>query len=95
MEAATNYPAWEAGWAPEAWWATKLWRNHKLNHAEYLALSVRLRDGHDRRKASVEAVIAAETVASTERERALAREALAATARPFRPLPDRIQSWRL
>ena len=52
----TNYPAWDSQWVPEAWWAVALWRQHKLDHAQYLALSVRLRDGHDKRRANCEIV---------------------------------------
>ena len=74
---------------------TKLWRGHKLSHVGYLALSSRLRDGHGRRKACVDAVIATGSAANAQRERALARKAIAQTSKPFRPLSDQIQAWRL
>ena len=51
LESATNCPPWDGDWIPEAWWVTSLWKQHKLDHDSYLALSLKLRDGHDRRKA--------------------------------------------
>ena len=53
---ATNYPPWAGEWAPDASWVTSLWKQHKLTHEQYLLLSAKLRDGHDRRRKDVEAV---------------------------------------
>ena len=65
----TNYPPWAGLWVPEAWWVTNLWKQHKLSHRDYLALSARLREGHDKRKACVEAVIATESQFAHDEER--------------------------
>ena len=90
----TNYPAWKQ-WVPEEAWARKRWEEHKLNHAAYLELSVRLRDGHERRKASVDAVVAAERETAVQAERAEARRVLAVSQKPFKPLPDKLQAWNV
>ena len=45
----SNYKPWVDNWVPEAWWVVSLWKQHKLEHDAYLRLSVKLRDGHDRR----------------------------------------------
>ena len=92
---ATNYAAWEADWIPEVWWVTKLWKHHKLSHEAYLALSIKLRDGHDRRKACVEAIIAAESALSHSLEQSMAREAIAKRALPFKPLPAEIERFKM
>lgn len=93
--AATNYPAWGGLWAPDAAWVVSLWRHHKLDHAAFLALSVKLRDGHDRRKACADMVLASETTAGYAEERAAAKKLIQASAKPFKPLPDDIQQWKL
>ena len=56
----TTVEPWVA-YTPEAWWVTRLWKAHKVEHCGYLSLSSRLRDGHARRKADVEAVLSLET----------------------------------
>ena len=91
----TNYAPWVAGWAPEPWWVTKLWRVHKLDHNQYKFLSVQLRDGHDRRKACVDAVEMSESSIAFQTEREAARLAVAATARPFKPLDPDIERWKM
>ena len=93
--AATNYPAWGGLWAPDAAWVVSLWRQHKVDHATYLALSLKLREGHDRRKACVDVVMASETAAECAEERAAAKRLIQTTAKPFKPLPDAIQRWKL
>ena len=95
LHSATDYGPWEGQWIPEAAWVVSLWKQHKLSHSTYLALSVKLRDGHDRRKACVESVIAAESAVAYANERAEARALLAKTAKLFKPLPDAIQIWKL
>lgn len=95
LHAATDYAPWGGEWVPEAAWVTALWKQHKLGNEAYLELSVKLRDGHDRRKACVESVIASEAETKYAAERAEARKLLAKTAKPFKPLPDKIQVWRL
>ena len=91
----TNYPPWVAGWAPEPWWITKLWRVHKLDHAQYRFLSTQLRDGHDRRKACLESVEVSESSSAFIAEREAARIALAAKALPFKPLHYIIERWKM
>jgi hypothetical protein len=88
----TTVPPWEA-YTPEAWWALRLWKAHKLGHEKFLALSARLRDGHSRRKADAEAVMAWE---ATDRARKRQREALELMQprkRPFRVFPP-VEVWR-
>jgi hypothetical protein len=91
----TNYPAWGGVWVPEAMWVTSLWKQHKLCHEAYLALSVKLRSGHDRRRADVVAVMQAESAQSFLADQTAARKLIAAASKPFKPLPDKIQQWRL
>ena len=95
LYSATNYPPWGGLWAPDAAWVTSLWRQHKIDHAAFLTLSAKLREGHDRRKACVEAVVASEAAAEYASERAEARKLIQATAKPFKPMPDEIQRWML
>ena len=93
LEVSTNYPPFTGIWAPEAWWVTSLWKAHKLDHQSYLHLSAQLRDGHDRRKANVEAVIATETFQQHAAERRAALDAINARAQPFKPLQPEIEAW--
>ena len=88
---ATNYPAWGGIWVPDAQWVVSLWRQHKLDHEGFMALSVKLRDGHDRRKAVADAVRSSETKATMAVEKEVARQLIALKAKPFKPLPDRVQ----
>ena len=60
-----------------------------------MRLSVKLRVDHEKRKACVDAVIAAETALAYEEEQKQARELIAAGAKPFKPIPDAIQQWQL
>jgi hypothetical protein len=90
----TNYPPWRL-WAPEASWVVSLWKQHKLSHDAYRQLSVKLRDGHDRRKACVDAVEIAERSAAFAQERTWAREQLRMKALPFKPLPWQIEAWMM
>ena len=90
----TNYPPWEGQWVPDAAWVVSLYRQHKLGHDAYMRLSARLRDGHDRRKAAVEAVRATEATFAFQEERAWARRALLAQSLPFKPLCEEIVQWR-
>lgn len=90
----TNYPPWQGDWAPEAWWIVALWRQHKIGHERFLELSALSRDGHDRRKACVEAVVATESRLAHEAERAAARKLISSRALPFKPLPGDILQWR-
>lgn len=69
-------------------------RQHKLDHHDYLILSAKLRDGHDRRKACVEAVIATESAMLYAEERRLVRQQLAATALPFKPVSVDVVAWK-
>ena len=92
---ASNYWAWSGAWVPEAAWVNNLWRQHKLSHRTYLSLSVKLQEGHDRRKACVEAVIAAEAAEAYRDEQAEARRLIALKQRPFKPMPDSVQQWKL
>ena len=91
----TNYPAWAGGWVPDAAWVVGLYRQHKLGHARYLQLSALLRDGHERRKASVEAARATEAEHAFEQERAWAREHILAKALPFKPLVPEVERWMM
>ena len=90
----SNYSPWESSWVPETHWVTALYRQHKLGHDAYLLLSARLREGHDRRRAAVEAVRATEASAAFVVERAWARKQLQAKALPFKPLCPQIEAWR-
>ena len=92
---ATNYPPWGGLWAPDASWVVGLWKQHKLGHDAFRQLSVKLRDGHDRRKACVDAVQIAESSAAFAEERAWARERLREKALPFKPLPWQIEAWMM
>jgi len=69
----SNYLPWTGRWVPDAHWCAALWRQHKLSHEEYLKLSVKLREGHLRRKADVEAVVAAEADLEYHQEQEQAR----------------------
>ena len=89
----TNYPAWTGAWVPDAAWVVGLCRQHKLGHAQYIHLSALLRDGHERRKASVEAVRATEAEHAFEKERAWARGQIMAKALPFKPLHPEVERW--
>ena len=91
----TNYPPWEGLWAPDPAWVVGLYKQHKLSHDAYLRLSMKLRDGHDRRMASVLAVRKSESAFAFDEERTLARRAILAKARPFKPLPWQIEGWRM
>lgn len=93
VRSATNYPPWEGVWVPDVSWVLSLYRQHKLDHDMYLSLSAKLRDGHDRRKASVEAVRASEAAKMFEEEKAWARCQLAAKAKPFKPLCPLLEAW--
>ena len=95
LESATNYAPWENDWIPEAWWATALWKQHKLDHETYLRISMQLRDGHDRRKACVDAVIAAESAVAHADEQAAARQAIARRSLPFKPLHPDIERFKM
>ena len=95
VNADTNYQPWVAGWAPEPWWVTKLWRLHKLDHAQYRHLSAQLRDGHDRRKACLEAVEISESSSAFIAERDEAKRFLAGKARPFKPLSPDEEGWKM
>jgi hypothetical protein len=91
----SNYAAWEAGWVPEAQWVTSLWKKHKISTDTYLALSLQLRDQHDRRKVMAEVVMADTSQAAHQEESDLALFLIGRTAKPFKPLPDVVQEWRL
>ena len=91
----TNYPPWQGGWVPDVAWVVSLYRQHKLGHDAYLRLSARLRDGHDRRKAAVEAARATEAACRFEKERSWARQQLVAKAFPFKPLSADVERWRM
>ena len=93
--ATTNYPPWTGVWSPEAWWVTSLWKTHKLDHDDFLALSAQLRDGHAQRKTQVEAVIATETFYKHAKEQQAALEALAQRELPVKPLHHDIERWMM
>ena len=76
-------------------WVVSLWRQHKLSHKAFLELSVKLRDGHDRRKAAVEAVMAAETKIACIEEQKEARKLIALSAKDFKPWPSQVKEWML
>ena len=65
-----------------------------MSHATYLELSAKLREGHDRRKACVDAVMMFESTTANAKEREAVRIRIAAKAKPFKPLPDAIQGWK-
>ena len=90
---ASNYYAWKGTWVPDALWVVSLWRQHKLSHQEYLKLSVKLRDGHDRRKACVESVVAAEAALAFESVQSEARKLISLRQLPFKPLPQEVRDW--
>ena len=94
LQTATNYAAWGGLWVPDAQWVTGLWRHHKITHDQYMELSLKLRDGHDRRKATVEAVVNGELSFKYAEEKKEARRLIAMSAKPFKPFPDAIQKWR-
>ena len=91
----TIYPPWGGFWVPEISWVVSLWKQHKLDHDRYLQLSALLRDGHDRRRASVAAVQATEQVNTFAKERALARELILAKSRPFKVLSPAVECWKM
>jgi hypothetical protein len=91
----SNYLPWTGTWVPEAWWVVNLWKHHKLSHDAYLRLSMKLRDGHDRRKACVDAVRSAETSVGFAVERQRAREMIMAKALPFKRLLPAIEQWKM
>ena len=95
LHADTDYAPWTSDWVPEASWVTSLWKAHKLSHAAFLELSAKLRDGHDRRKACADAVISYESANAHAKEKMDARNRITKKAKPFKPLPDLIQRWRL
>ena len=89
----TNYLVWAGAWVPDAAWVVGLWRQHKLDHDRFLQLSALLRDGHDRRKACVEAVRTNEAASAFEQECAWARQLILAKAKPFKPLHPEVVQW--
>ena len=91
---ATNYAPWTGLWAPYDNWIKSLWKQHKLSHDQYLQLGAQFRDGFDRRKQCVEAVVTAELTAAYDEETAAARKLIEAAAKPFKPLPDAVQLWK-
>jgi hypothetical protein len=95
VHSSTNYPPWTGVWAPEAWWVVSLWKKHKLGHESMLYLSSQLRDGHARRKAEVEAVLATETFHKHASEQSAALQAIAAMALPMKPLHPSIEAWMM
>ena len=92
---ATNYPPWTGVWVPETAYVVSLYRQHKLGHDRYLSLSAMLRDGHDRRQASVAAVKITEVAEAFQAERAWAREQILKKSLPFKPLPASIENWMM
>ena len=90
---ASNYFAWTGTWVPDVPWVVSLWKQHKLNHQAYLKLSVKLRDGHDRRKACVESVVAAEAALAFEAMQSEARALISLTQLPFKPFPQDVCDW--
>lgn len=82
VQSATNYPPWAGLWIPDAQWVVSLWRHHKLDHDGFIELSLKLRDGHDKRKAVVDAVKAGETAAAIKTERDAARALIMQKALP-------------
>ena len=92
---ATNYPPWSGTWVPDAAWVVALYRQHKLDHDAYLRLSALLRDGHERRKASVEAVKSSEAAVAFEEERRWAREQIKARSLPFKPSLPEVECWKM
>ena len=93
--AATNYPAWGGAWAPEHWWITTLWKQHKLDHDQFLRLSAQFREGHDRRRAWVDAVRAAESSIAHEAEKDAALALIESRAKGFKPLPAHVEMWKM
>ena len=73
----------------------KLIEKHKISTEAYLTLSLRLRDQHDRRKAAAEVVMADASQAAHQDERGLALFLIGQAAKPFKPLPDEVQGWRM
>ena len=69
--ASSNYWAYEK-WIPDHWWFTSLWKQHKLDHDQFLRESAEYREGHDRRRAWVEAVRGSESAGAHLAERGAA-----------------------
>ena len=80
---------------PEAWWVVGLWKKHKLEHEQFLELSLRLRDGHDKRRTNCEIVQAGEMAAQYQNEREVALQMLARRGKPFKPLSPAVEAWRM
>ena len=90
---AGNYQPWQGIWVPEAQWVVSLWRQEKLDHAQYFKLSTRLKDGHDRRKANFDCVLASENALAQESEKAQARELVRSMQKPFKNFPEKVLEW--
>ncbi len=90
---ATSVQPW-AAYLPEAWWIVRLWKAHKIDHNPYLKLSARLRDGHARRKADVEAVRLTESADRHAKEKAEAEELLARRWCNFKEPAPEMRHWQ-
>ena len=88
----TNYAPWNDNWIPEAWWVVSLWKQHKLDYDDYMVLSLKLRDHHDKRKAVADAVLAGKTRLAFREEQRRAFEMIAAVSKPMKPLPAEIEA---
>ena len=91
----SNYPPLQGTWVPGAAFVVSLYRQHKLGHDAFLRLSAKLRDGHDRRKASVDSVRATEAAYAFAEERVWAREQVRRKAMPFKPLAPEVERWMM
>ena len=80
---------------PQVAWAVSLWKQHKLSHQAFLSLSLKFREGHAKRKADVEAVMAGEAAQAFENEQKAARAEIAKTEKPFKPYAPELSTWML
>ena len=92
---ATNYAPWERDWIPDHWWFTKLWKQHKLDHDQFLRLSMQYREGHDRRRAWVDAVRVSESASAHVDEQTAALSMIESRSKDFKPLPPALERWKM
>ena len=88
----TNLEAWR-GYTPQVPWLQGLWKDHKLTHDQYIALSSRFRIGHAQRKRDADEVRATEKAAAVADAKKAALELLKPKRLRFKPLPAPIRAW--
>ena len=80
---------------PDVSWVLSLYRQHKLDHDDYMELSVKMREPYDTRKATADAVLSAELALSFQEERRLALDLIAARSKPMKPLTPATERWNM